>query len=134
LNIKIINLLIVLLLLPSFAYSLDTISSPDGRWLAIKPTIECNAITIGIIPVDSKIYKFKIIYFFNENRVSEKSYSPPFSASYYERMEYKELNSIWPNFAKLRYFIYIDNEPIVVFEFHTNGSGTINYSFVRWLY
>jgi len=133
LKTKIISLLIFLLIIPSSCYSIDTILSPDGRWIVAKPFTDYNSITIGIIPTDIKIHKFEIFCFLNEKLINKEDYEPSFPASYMLRVKYKTLDSIWPNFCKLRYIIYIDNKPVVTYEFHTNGSGTINYSFITWL-
>jgi hypothetical protein len=131
---KVFSLLLLILALSSNVFALE--KTFDGQYYAPKAVIDNNHITIGIQPTDLKIHKFKIVQMLNwmspnTEYVTIEEYKPDFPASLYKRIEYRK--GILPNFAILKYMIYVDDNPIIVYEVHTNGNGNIVHSSQRWL-
>lgn len=126
---KLISLLIFFLLI-GYCYPSETILSPDGKWIAVKPFIDYYSITIGIEPTDIELHKFKLYHFLNKEFVYQEEFT---TNTYRKYIRYRDIKSIYPNLSNLEYIIYVDDKPVVTFEFHTNCSGIVNYSFVTWL-
>jgi hypothetical protein len=126
-----IKILFCLIIISTPCYGIDTYTSPDSKWLAVRAFYKDINPTIGIDATDIKIHKFHITVYLSNKIIEDKIV---YQNSYREMLSYKKSNTITPNFAVIKCFIYIDDNPVAVYEFHTQGTGIIMFSFFRWLY
>jgi hypothetical protein len=128
---KIIGFLFIFLMVSIPIFGMDTYTSPDGKWIALKQFTHDINPTVGVDASDIKIHKFETFLYISDKLISKEI---SYSNSYRKMLDYKKSNTILPNFTYIKFIIYVDDNPLNTYDFHTNGTGMIVFNSHRWLY